>query len=628
MRLLAKLVASLVILFLVAFGTVLTLLSTDYGLPMTQMAVRTFSPYQLDADALEYDLLSPMTLALTAPALRQDGAHTEFNAEYLSLRLSPLDTLFGTPSFNHVVIRGTALEPHLKSRLPGSLSIQHLALDNVSFRDKQLGFSHADIQLSQWQNSDAPWGTWQGEFLFSAPNADIDGLALSNLLIDSEYRDGKWEVWGLSFASQFGTVTGSATLENGDWLIHQLTVSDARIEQGDGLTQLLAQWQERRHTLNLTLNRLDLLDISLALPALTVEHLNLSAQSVYLKQGKLVWAPDASKSLLSFNANLAHYAPWVLTDVLADVALSPSTIDVAALSAKINDEGFLSVSGIHAKDTLTLKNLIASGLELELSNGLAATLQQQWTQLRNVSIDALSVRHTSVSSPDDAFPVFVSGLNVDGNALVLRKAGQNGMWQGKMTASAASASINRIVLPTPYAAMQVDNGVWQLDPLSLSFLQGQLNASASINLTNPSHPWQLSVSGLGVPDALYRRWLALSLPLNGRHDLELSLSGLGADKDSFAYSLSGKVTAQPLNTQLLAPAGQSLGQSLATAFAANTSMDNFTAQPVKLGEINIQADRGRISLSPVTISQPGQPFSMRGFWDLVTGEGSVSLDKR
>lgn len=628
MRLLAKLIASLVILLLVTLGTFLTVLSTDYGLPLATSTVDKVTPYRFQAEKLEYDVLSPFSLTITSPQLTQkDNDANSLSAEYLSLNLSLFDTLLGTLSLNNVVVRGASLSEDVQNHLPDSLFIKHLAMDGVSYQGKFLRFGNADIQLSDWKNSEKPWGEWQGEFLFSAPRADIDGQPLTNLLLDSEFIGDKWEVWGLSFNSPFGNVTGSATQESARWTLHQLTLSDARIEPSDSLDRLMNQWATVSPSLDIALRRFDLLDVSASLPGLTVEHLNLSAQSVYLKNGELVWAPRDIRSLLSFNASLIHRAPWVLTDVLADIALSPSMIDVSAFSTKINDEGFVSVSGKLDSGTLALRNLTLSGLDIDMSSDMLATAQGQWSVLNTITVEEVSVRHTGITLADPEFPLLIAGLNLDGEQLTLRQEGLNGMWQGTLTASAAAASINRIPVSSPYAAMRVENGVWRMDPLNLSFQTGQLEARATLNLTNPSHPWTLSVDGLSIPTDIYRQWLMASLPLSGEHDINVSLSGLGADKDSFAYSLTGTLSAQPQRTLLLAPAQQPLAQSLTGLFT--TSQPPMTdASLLAVGDIKVNADRGRISLQPVTIRQENRQFSLSGQWDLVTGEGSLGLDKR
>ncbi|WP_188008976.1 AsmA family protein [Grimontia hollisae] len=626
MRLLTKLFASLVIITLVALGTLLTVLSTHYGLPLMQKAVSTFTPYTLRAESLDYDLLTPLSLALNTPTLiEQETNNTIYQARYASATLSLWDAIGGAFTLKNAVIRGAKIDFNTKAALPKNLTIKHLALDDVSYYGDSLRVDHASIQISNWRNSKEKWGSWQGPFQFSAPAVAFKGQTLSNLLLDSELTDDKWEIWGLSFNSEFGTVTGSATLENRQWTLHQLTISDARIEPSENLSNLIAMWQPLSDNYDIVINRLDLLDVSASLDSLTLEHLNLSAQAINLRDGDLVWAANDASSLLSFNANLIHYDTWLLTDVLADLSLSPSRIEVGAFSSNVDDQGYISFAGDITPASLSLRSLILNGLTLDFEGGMSESLSAQWERFDNIRVGSLSVGHTNVTVPDPAFPLQIIGMNLKGKDLLLRQASHDGMWLGELTGSAKTASINRIPVSSPYVAMRVQNGVWQLNPLSLTFPQGQLTANASVSLTNPSRPWKLEGTGLSLPSSLYQRWLGLSLPLEGEHDVNVSLSGLGGDRDSLAYSLSGKLTAVPHRTVLTISPGQSFSQRIMTLFTEEQEgEEGIETMAVSVGEIKANADRGRISLSPVSLVQDGNTSTLSGSWDLVTGEGALS----
>ncbi|WP_028024294.1 AsmA family protein [Enterovibrio calviensis] len=631
MRLIIKLFASLLIVFVVTLATSLIVLSTNFGLPMLKQAVRIITPYQLNAESLDYSVLTPFSVALSAPRLTHDADPAKNrSAEFISFRFAPLSSLLGEWAFASVVVRGVDLDKSVKHTWPASLSIRHFALDDVSYHSDTLSFDHADIQLSDWKNSSATWGDWQGKFQLSSPNIKFEGQVLTHVLLDSEYRDDVWEIWGLSLNSGFGNVTGSATLHPGrHWTVHQLTLSDARIEPSKQLQRLSGQWETFSQGNDIHIKRLDLLNVSAALEEITVEHLNFSAQSVHLKRGELVWAPNAASSLLSFNASLFNVEQWLLTDLLAELSLSPKRVDVSAFSAKVNDEGFVSFSGEMDASSLALETLIANGLDIEIDTEDVGLFRHEWEKFDTVSIDQLSVKHTNIVLPDPALPLQIIRLNLRGRDVVLRQDAQDGMWQGSLTASAAAASINRIPVSAPYANMRVEeDGEWHLDPLSLNFPQGQLSAKAQIQLQSPSRPWTTTISGLRIPNSLYQHWLGAPLPLLGEHDVDIQLSGLAANKDSFAYSLSGKVIATPHQTQLATQPDQSLAQSLLTLFVPQKHSEPAVSIPLKVGEVKIVADRGRIALTPVSVEATTEAASLSGNWDLVTKEGALTNQTR
>ncbi|WP_325891157.1 AsmA family protein [Grimontia sp. NTOU-MAR1] len=625
MRVLAKLFASLVIITFVVLGALLIVLNTNYGLPLVQKAVSTLTPYSLRANSLDYNLLAPLSLSLNEPELIElETENTIYQAGYVSVALSLWDSLDGSLSLQSAVVRRAKINLADKAALPASLLIKHLALDDVAYQSNTFAFDHADIQVSNWRNTQDKWGSWQGQFQLSAPSLSIDGQTLSNLLLDSELIDGTWEIWGLSFNSEFGNITGSATVEDRKVMLHQLTLSDARIEPSRSLSNLTAMWGSLSEDYDIAIKRLDLLDVSASVDDFTLEHLNLSAQSVNLLNGELAWAANDASSLLSFNANLINFDKWLLTDVLAEMSLSPSRIEVGAFSSKIDDEGYISFAGDMTPASLSLRSLVLNGLTLELESGLSKTLSAQWERFDNIRVGSLSIRHTNVTAPNPEFPLQVIGLNLKGKDLLLRQASHNGMWRGQLTGSAKAASVNRILVSSPYAAMSVEDGLWQLDPLSLTFQQGQLAAKASVDFSSPSRQWHFEGTGLSLPTSLYSRWLGLNLPLEGEHDLTVHISALGGDTDSLAYSLTGDLKATPHRTVMQVNDGESFGQSLMMLFSKKLEGAEHVDFPINVGEVVIAADRGRIGLAPTSLEQGGTLSTLSGQWDLVSGEGNLS----
>lgn len=526
-----------------------------------------------------------------------------------------------------VVIKGADVTDEWHNALPAQLTIEHIALDNISYSGTSMAFKDAAIQLTDWENSDAPWGNWQGQFLFSSPLVEIDGLPMSNLLLDSERAKESWEIWGISFNSQWGNITGSATLSDSrQWLFHQLTLSDAQLEYSSSLERVIDQWQDFTKNNVVSFRRLDLLDISASFETFTVEHLNASLQGLVLEHGKPMLADiDA---LLSFNASLIRYQDWVMTDILSDVSLDGNDIDINAFSTKIADDGFISFAGKLNTTALSLNNLVISGMSLNAEDPILQSTFSALQQLNDVRVNNMTVKHTNVLYLDKRFPLQVVGLNLRGQNVVLKQAGKPGLWQGQLSASAASASVNRIPVSSPYFSMESHKGNWQIDPLSLSFIQGQFAAKAHIDLSRQSVPWKVTVTGLSVPNDIYARWLSLPIEINGEHDIALSLSGLADNEDSFAYSLSGELTATPHRLWLHADSGQSLSQSVLSALQHQDNAKNQNQRPLTISNIQLKADRGRISLAPVVIKEHNQSVNLSGRWDLVSGEADLEVSKK
>ncbi|MEI8608645.1 AsmA family protein [Enterovibrio sp. Hal110] len=328
--------------------------------------------------------------------------------------------------------------------------------------------------------------------------------------------------------------------------------------------------------------------------------------------------------MLSFNANLLRYDTWVLTDALGEFSLSPDLLRVNAFSSKINDEGFISFAGDISKTSVQLDTLVVNGFDLTLQAPLVSTLKTAWSALNDIRIASLSVRHTNITVPDVNFPLQLIGINLRGNRLSLREKQRSGMWQGDLTVSMKAASVNRISVSAPHASMSVSDGVWQLDTLSLSFRQGQLNATAKVDLANPSRPWEMKAQGLSIPTTLYQQWFDVNLPLSGEHDVYAAFSGLAASNDSFAYSLTGTLNATPHRVLFSRSPGTTLSQDILNVFMETERAQDAVALPLVMGDIAITADRGRIHITPTTIEDDNEKTELSGEWDLVTRDGEMS----
>ncbi|MDD1783575.1 AsmA family protein [Enterovibrio sp. ZSDZ35] len=624
-----KLFASVFIVVAVALLTLVALLHTQYGLTMVKHTISTFSSYTLTAEKLHYDITQPFSLTFDAPSLRhaqRESAQKDFQADSVSITLAPLSSLLGDYTLNSLVIKGADFTDRVHDALPTTLAIKHVALDSINYSGPSMSFKDAAIQLTDWTNSTASWGDWRGQFLFSSASVEVDGLPVSNVLLDSERAKDGWEIWGISFNSSWGNITGSATLSDShQWLFHQLTLSDARLEYSESLNRIIKQGKDFAKDNEVAIRRFDLLDISASFDNVTIEHLNASIQDLALKQGELL-LPDTN-ALISFNASLLRYKDWVMTDILSDVALNDNNLDVNAFSTKIDDNGFFSFSGSLNASSLLVDNLVVAGLNLDAEDPIFQSSLSILQSLDDIQLNNVTVKHTQLQHLDKQFPLQAIGLNLRGQDIILKQAGHPGLWQGKLSASAASASINRIPISSPYFSMTSDAGKWQIDPISLSFLQGQLSAKAQIDLSRPSLPWQFTASGLSIPNDLYTRWLGLPLNINGEHDIEMTLSGLADNEDSFAYSLSGELTATPHRLWLHSEEGQSLSQSVLSALHHHSDTQQKNQRPLATGVITLNADRGRISLPAVPIKENTQRLRLSGNWDLVSGDADLRLSK-
>ncbi len=172
---------------------------------------------------------------------------------------------------------------------------------------------------------------------------------------------------------------------------------------------------------------------------------------------------------------------------------------------------------------------------------------------------------------------------MEANDLVLKKDYQWGLWQGKATASANSASIDKVLANQIIVETESKQGKWQLNRLFVPFEQGYLTANAELDFAAPSQPLKVSANAFSMPVQLTQYLSSPSaLGFTGAADIELEMNALIADKHAFSQTVSGALSANFYNTEVITEHAQ-----------APFSVD---ITPLKL-----TADRGRVELMPFKI---------------------------
>jgi hypothetical protein len=191
----------------------------------------------------------------------------------------------------------------------------------------------------------------------------------------------------------------------------------------------------------------------------------------------------------------------------------------------------------------------------------------------------------------------VTGFNMEANDLVLKKGYQWGLWQGKATASANSASIDKVLANQIIIETESKQGKWQLNRLFVPFDQGYLTANAELDFAAPSQPLKVSANAFSLPVQL-TQYLSnpTTLGFTGAADVELAMSALIADKHAFSQTVSGALNASFYNTTAVTEHSQ-------TPFSVDIT-------PLKL-----TADRGRVELMPFKIASEN-----------LNGEAKQSID--
>ncbi|UIP27837.1 AsmA family protein [Photobacterium sp. TLY01] len=637
MRFFAKILATLMILLLMATTIIVILLHTRHSAALVNTLLKGAGyegivvagvQYSLHSDPLHVRLIQPDWQRADAPALR---------AEQIDLWLSPATFYQRGWHFNSLLIQGVNLEQLPTIELEsGQLSARRLAVTKLTLSVPGLQLANARLELDNWQNSPQSWGDFSGDFRLSAEQIIWHNQTLQQVLLDGEHKAQAWTLYGLSLNWQGARFHGQAEYqtEQQTLVIHQLTANGLKIDKDfpiQPLSELSAQ--ARESGLSVDLRRLDILDSSLEHEEYSANHANLALENWHWP-GTLWQQQDAR---LSLGADTLRWHDLLLDSPLTELHFSPEQISLNGFSARML-EGYLRAEATLTPEAMLLHQLELKGIRWVMPEAIQAWLMhdsapqtplqahvdQWWRQLATLTVDQLSVGYSQLTGTYAPLPFQISDINLDGTGLVLLRQGQPGLWQGELNAGAGFTHIRQITLHDPLLTMSSQAGHWQITRLNLPIEEGLLEGSADIRLSEAGWPWALSLTGDSLPSQMLSHWLGLPLPLQGKMDISAQASGLGQFHRGLAYSLDGQLNAafrQQSLTQSEASLLQGWQNETTLAVTPLSTGQPPAKLPVTLSPLKLQADRGRITMQPLTLQGQQLKAELKGEWDLATPSG-------
>ncbi|PSW03385.1 AsmA family protein [Photobacterium lipolyticum] len=654
MRTVGKIFATIVVLLLLTSTIMLALLHTQYATAIITRTINTFSDYQLKADNIAYHISDPWHLQLEQPQLNYRQVPV-LEADQLQLWLAPQQLFKQGWYFDSVLIEGTErMQPIVLKTLP-AIYIARLALNNLNITSPAISLQDARLQIDNWNSQAQPWGQFSGDFQLSASRLSWQNIKLKNVLIDGDHYDQKWKLYGFSFDWQHASLNGQAEYLASDvqpdsLILHQLTLTGLQLQDPTLLEQFKTQLTQLEATdLTLNIKRLDILESSVEVPGHAFNSVNLSLQDWHWPA--TYW--QQQNAHLSLSASSIQWQETVFEEPLVELSFAPQQITIDGLSGKVFD-GFIQTDGALTPDLLALNQVTINGirwLRPEQWRQSAATLNRAFD---DISITKLDVGYAQLTDNNPSFPFQLTGLNINGEDLLLKRHGQLGLWQGELSVSAGFASVNRVTMIEPYLMMQSEAGNWQLTQAIVPFKNGLLDATGEVQLDRPGQPWQLFLQADSMPTSTLPYWFQLPLPLSGAMDITLSATGLAQHQTSLAYSLSGELTAgfrqlqsRELTTEQLWQLWSQPGKEQTDIdWQARNSSDNLSnhlsknvsnstadasapVQPFSATPLHITADRGRLVIEPITLSGNGIEANLQGKWDLAnSAEQAVKLQAK
>ncbi|NAX21929.1 AsmA family protein [Vibrio sp. V39_P1S14PM300] len=591
MRKVLALLVAVIGLGLVVILVLFALLHTTYLTPLTNQALAHSRFSGLSAESVEYQY--PLHLTLNNATYRQ-GEQTWYLPQ-LAFSVSPRLVKAGKLALDTLLIDGLNIrQPQSLSAILQTLDIGQLALQHLDLASGALSARDVDVQIAhpEWHTGWLPYGTIQ----LSAAQLYYQGEALNQLLIDADYRAQNSTVYGASFRWRNANVSGQAEQYPHGWSLVNVTVSGLDINDADTLDHALAVLAPLHQHVS-HINSLDLLSSSFTLAGAQFNNLDASLENLDLTRS---WWQQ-SKGYLSFDAESIDYLGQQLISATAKLHFDDDRLTVDDFDADFK-QGRVQLSGTIRPHSATLQSLQISGIKwLEDTPALAA-LAEKIRALQQLSIAQLDINRSQIIQLDQKPYWQLSGLNVDGQQLELIRNGQPGLWNGELEISANSLSYGPLIASQGVVNTHSQKGDWQLERLFIPLEQGYIEGSGRWQLNEDGAPWQLTLSGDGLPLASWLTWFDVPLTGSGLSEFNLDAQGLSASRALLTHSLSGQLSASVREGHLALT-----GQPVRPPYAQDFTLEQLT----------VSADRGRLTLRSEALSGPQMTGSVRGEIDLV-----------
>ncbi|MCF8780262.1 AsmA family protein [Vibrio sp. IRLE0018] len=519
--------------------------------------------------------------------------------EQLDVWIAPEWYADGRWQIASVLLDGLSLQNGLTSslsaRLPNAIHIHQIAISNLDYADSAFSARGMKLQVKQpiWQNDEQriPFG----EIQFSAQQLYWQGEAFNQLLVDIDYKPQDSTVYGLSLVWRGAKVSGQAEQYPQGWSLVNVTLEGLTLTEQQVTSILAKPWQSLGMKVN-HINSLDILRSSLAIEGYQLVNFELSSENLTLPFEP--W--QQQQGLLSFSAESVQAPNNIWVEPRVKLQLDPNAIQVKEASAQWQ-QGNVLFAGLLTPDSIQLEQLLVNNVKWAAEQpGEEAWIRQLFAQTPNVRIDKLSIERSQFIQLISQPYWQLSGLNIDGEQLLLKQNHQAGLWQGKLRATAVNASYKDILTSHPLIEMHSENGLWQLERLFAPLKQGYVEAYGQLQLDSLSKPWQANLNADGLPIGLLLSQLPLPFELNAISSLDVSAKGLGGDWAMFSHSLTGGIHAR--------------------LHEVYTPFDEGSILPLQVSEISLSMERGKLTLDPVKLQGPDIEGTFGGASDLTAPE--------
>ncbi|MFP1827020.1 AsmA family protein [Lonsdalea quercina] len=538
MKLIGKLLISLLLLTLLALVALYIALQTQWGANEVSRWVSQHTEYRLALKKVSHSWTSPSIFQLNEVSFGHQNQPPTLVAKQVSVGLS---------------LRQITMPSHLASLWleGGTLNLNQtgyalpLQADVLQLKDMALQAQDGDWRLNgqQVNGGITPWEPQPGNLLgnharfqLSARSLTLNDIPASQVLVEGALENRRLTLSNFGANVARGELTGSAQrADDGGWQINRLRLSNVRLQTSRSLSDF---WRPVAALPAVSVDRFDLIDARIEGPGWAASDLDATLQHVTFRQDN--WQSEDGS--LSFNATDLINGDMHLIDPIINLDLSSQGIAIRQFSTRW-ERGLLRASGnwLRSDHRLTLDELVIAGMEYTLPGDW----RQRWQQalpswLEEISVKKFTANRNLLIDINPDFPFQVTALDGYGSDLLLARQHQWGIWQGSLNLNASDATFNKVDIRRPSLALTANNDRITFTDLSAFTQGGLLEAKASINQT-PAREFTLDMNGKSTSfdTLLHWGWPTPTRMPSGNLNFQLRLNGKMAHATPLTPSLNG-----------------------------------------------------------------------------------------
>ncbi|WP_241608541.1 hypothetical protein [Rosenbergiella australiborealis] len=518
MKLLLKLLLSLILLFLILISLGYGILRSQWGIAAACRWISDATAYHLSIERFTHSWSHPLTFELDNMTFGEDGQPALLITDKLSFSLIARQLL--TPShFGQITIKqGSLVLSNLTPEATLPFSADRLELQAVKLLNPYptncLSAKKIDGVVIPWQPSQQAVLGKKFTFNFSAENVHVGGRQFDKLIAQGDKDHQILTIHHLSGAVDRGTFEGQLERSaEGVWQIPYLALDNIRFQTEKPFVDMITQ----QLSTDVTIKQLRVNHLSIVGPDWVIN--DLSAEGINLRNS----TPPEGKLSLNAGSLILGTEEWSqphlsLTGSGGNLHIDRFTAGWA--KGTVSAEGEWQEKERH----LLLNQLVFSNIHYVLPSAWQAFLQEKLPSfIDTITLNTLRVDNGLLIDITPDFPFQMTATHITGNHLQIAQHHQWGIWGGDAEYYAATTTFNRQDVRALWFKIKANSDSLKLQEIKALIGDGPVIGDVDIAQSSP-RSFSLSLRGEKVPYSAFNHWF-WQHPLQGTGNFDLKLEG-------------------------------------------------------------------------------------------------------